>query len=290
MVHRFKPKTPPAALMHPKWNSIKSEVLSEKNNHDANTACYRDTTIGSLMDLYDNKCAICERSRGTELQVDHYRPKKNRNNTSNKEYNQSGYYWLTYEWENLIPLCSKCNQKKSNKFPLKGWNDRNRISDHLNINNIQGFNPTDLNWLQQYERPLMINPEIEIQPARHFIFKSDGEMLGRTEEGEETIKICDLNRKDLRRERIEDRQKYIHDIKSAFDDYSNSILNTESASELKGELKGIFKRIKKNCDEKQEFSLFHIYMYKYFEYYIGSKLPDSIRGIAIKYFNEFKKL
>ena len=287
MVHRDKDfANPPLGLLDVKWDSLKINLLVEKNNHEVKDTCYRDTTKDNLTQLYKNKCAICERDRGTELQVDHYRPKKVRNNKTDPIYNQPGYYWLAYTWSNLIPLCSKCNGNKSNKFPLKGWIEINRISDHLNINGLNPFIPYDLNWLQTKEQPLMLNPEIETIPARHFSFRSDGSIKGKTDEGRETINICKLNRKDLKRERIKIRQNFVNSIKSSLDDYSRNL----DKSELNGALKSVFKTMKVNCHIDSPHSLYHFYLYLYFDYFIDSKLPANLKGIASKYFIDFKKL
>lgn len=284
MVYREKSSiVPPADLMASKWDTLKINLLVEMHTHDVNSNCYRDTTLEDLKLLYKNKCAVCERDRGYELQVDHYRPKKTRNNKTGLKYNQPGYYWLAYEWSNLIPLCSKCNGNKSNKFPLSNWDETNRIVSHLNVSNITGFNAYNINWLQSYEKPLIVNPEIETTPAKHFSFQKDCTMIGRTKEGEETINICKLNGNDLRRERLKIRQNYVTGIKSALADFASN----NDKSELKGELKGIFKTMKVNCHEDQPFSLFHVFLYKYFDYFIESKLPPNIRGTALKYFNEF---
>ena len=284
MVYREKNiLIPPAGLMANRWNLLKANLLLEMHAHIVNSSCYRDTTLEDLMLLYKNKCAICERDRGTELQVDHYRPKKTRANITQVQYNQPGYYWLAYEWSNLIPLCSKCNGNKSNKFPLTGRNEVNRISSHLNVNAIVGFNSYDANWLQVYEQPLIINPELDPVPARHFVFHRDGKVIGRTIQGKETIKICKLNRNDLKRERLKIREVYVNGIKSALNDFANHRDNNE----LKGELKAIFKTMKANCHEDSPFSLYHIFLFKYFDNFIDSKLPINLRGVAIKYFNEF---
>ncbi len=80
MIHVKKDcNNPPAELTDSKWSNIKLDVLTN-SDHSAKSKCYRDTTLNELVKLYSNKCACCERSRGEELQIDHYRPKKARNN------------------------------------------------------------------------------------------------------------------------------------------------------------------------------------------------------------------
>ena len=287
MVHRFKDiLNPPADLIDSKWDTLRSSLLAEKNNHDVKSECYRDTTLAALCTLYRNKCAICERERGTELQVDHYRPKKKRDNKTSVEYNQPGYYWLAYEWSNLIPLCSYCNINKSTKFPLSTWDETNRISDHINVKGILDFDAYNLIWLQNNERPLLINPEHDINPERHFSFQIDGRIIGRTAEGIETINICKLNRRDVKRERLEIRYTYIREIKSALDDYGR----TYDDGELRGELKSVFKRMKQNAHVDSRHSLYQLYLYKYFDYFIVSKIQVDLRGKISKYFKDFNNV
>lgn len=286
MVHRYKDlNAPPAELLDARWDALKARLLVEQNNHDADIKCYRETTLEALRRIYNDKCASCERDRGEELQVDHYRPKKARSFLENPHYNQPGYYWLTYEWSNLIPLCSKCNGNKSNKFPLRGWTELNRISSLLNPNNIQGYSPYMISWLQQSEVPLMINPETETVPARHFIFNRKAHIVGRTYEGIETINICGLNRKDLIRIRLKIRDKYLSKIETAFVNFSNN----KNEDRLKGGLLSIFQDIRDSCHEDSEHSLFHTYIFKYFDYFIDAKLPANLRGLSTRYFNEFKQ-
>ncbi|WP_417857540.1 HNH endonuclease [Xanthomarina gelatinilytica] len=286
MVYRQKDfNSPPPALTHLKWNNLKARLLIEKSSHKISDKCYRDCTLEPLSALYKDKCAICERLRGTELQVDHYRPKKPRNNKTKTLYNNPGYYWLAYTWSNLIPLCSKCNGNKSNKFPIIGWNDLNRISDHNNVLGLNPFAPYSLDWLQQREQPLIVNPEYDTMPERHFSFNRNGKIVGRTAEGVETIKVCKLNRKDLVWERLKIREDYVNAIKSAFDDFG--IHNDEN--ELKGELRATFKQIKLNCHPDQGHSYYNLFIYKYFDYFIDAKLPNNLRGVSTKYFNEFIK-
>ena len=285
MVYRYKIlNSPPTALLDPKWDILKSNLLIEKNTHDSKSSCYRDTTLNKLLDLYKNKCAICERSRGEELEVDHYRPYKKRCNTTGEiKYNQPGYYWLTYEWSNLIPLCSKCNNHKSNKFPLREFLEINRVDSHLNTL-IVDFNPYDGDWLQQFEKPLIVNPEKEKNPENNFSIHKNGKYIGRTDNGAETILICKLNRNDLIRERQKVRYDIIANINFSVAEFEIN----RNECELKGSLKNIFRNIYINCHKDAEFSLLFIYIYKFFDYFISSGLDANIRSKITKYFEDYK--
>ncbi len=149
---------------------------------------------------------------------------------------------------------------------------------------LNPFSPYDLDWLQSQESPLMINPELDKLPERHFSFNRNGKIVGRTAEGVETINICMLNRKGLIRERLKIREDYVNSIKSALADYGTH----NSNDLLEGELSGTFKLMKKNCHQDEGHSLYHIFIYKYFDYFIDTKLPTNLRGVATKYFYKFR--
>lgn len=283
MIHRLKQTKPPKGLLSDDCRIAKNDALIKKFAHIIQDKYYKDATKGSLLKLYENKCAFCETIRGTEIQIDHFRPKKPRLNIRNSKYNQPGYYWLCYEWTNLIPLCSKCNQIKSNKFPLIGWAETNRISDHSNKKRLAVFLPFSAKWLNDFETPLLIHPELELTPARHFEFDKKCKMIGRTKEGVETINVCELNRKDLLRNRKKRVGKCVKNINSALDDFEGH----KSDERLKGELSGIFKSIKNDCKETEQFSLFNTFIYKYFDTYIVEKLPYQLRSKLLKYFSDF---
>lgn len=68
--------------------------------------------------LFHEKCAYCE-SRTTAnfpLHVEHYRPKAGVTEKRNEDdpkirdvIDHPGYFWLAYEWYNLILACANCN-------------------------------------------------------------------------------------------------------------------------------------------------------------------------------------
>ncbi len=285
MIHRDKDfLNPPAGLIDSKYDTVKQKLLTEKNDHAVKSSIYRDTTIDALVKLYEDKCAICERKRGDELEVDHYRPKKERNFSTKPKYNHTGYYWLAYEWSNLIPLCSKCNNKKSNKFPLNTNIESHRATDEKEEGKILSalYDPI---FLQEKEKPLLINPEIDIQPEVHVKYLPSGAIVGRTANGKETIHVLKLNRKTLLRERKEVIQKYLRDILDACNDYKNH----QNNDELRGELKAIFKRIKRNQSSEEAYSLLHKYIHHFFKDFIVDQLPKSIQNTILNSFESFKK-
>lgn len=72
------------------------------------------------------KCAYCERKPGWHNQpLEHFRPKAEawRHMPKQKPTRiDTGYWWLTWTWENQLFSCTTCNGKgtKANYFPLAG--------------------------------------------------------------------------------------------------------------------------------------------------------------------------
>lgn len=98
-----------------KCDSKISKVLIEKGKHKF-SGYANDDVKNKLSKIYNNKCAFCEfdTTAGAVLQVEHYRPKAK----VKEEPSHNGYYWLGYEWTNLLFACSRCNRAKSTHFPI----------------------------------------------------------------------------------------------------------------------------------------------------------------------------
>src|SRR5690606_19607561 len=84
---------------------------------------YGHTNIKTeLINNQSGKCAFCEQhilsiSYGD---VEHFRPKGGYKQNYKDSLHKPGYYWLAYDWDNLLFCCQKCNQRyKKNYFPLR---------------------------------------------------------------------------------------------------------------------------------------------------------------------------
>ena len=69
---------------------------------------YGENLVQELGKVYHQKCAYCESKLEKDNfsnSIDHYRP-------------SSHYFWLKYEWSNLLPCCRECSRSKRNRFPL----------------------------------------------------------------------------------------------------------------------------------------------------------------------------
>ena len=96
-----------------------------------------------LIDIQGYKCCFCESKIGhiDDGDVKHFRPKAGWVQDE-EPINKPGYYWLAYEWDNLLLSCGKCNQRfKKNYFPLA--NNERALSHHDSVDN---------------EEPLFIHP------------------------------------------------------------------------------------------------------------------------------------
>lgn len=166
-----------------------------------------------LLQEFHGKCAYCEvRMDGNQYgDVEHFRPKKavvdddGRPAVDSNGNPHPGYYWLAYEWRNLLPACVTCNQEhKKNRFPVKG---------------ARAFNREEL----ATESPFLLHP-LEDDPVAHFTFAPNGIVGPKTEEGRKTIDVLGLNRDGL----IEGRRETYRAIRASLKDYFDALTDGDN--------------------------------------------------------------
>jgi uncharacterized protein (TIGR02646 family) len=181
-----------------------------------------------LNEFYFSKCAYCETL--CKAEIEHYRPKKG----VTEDNLHNGYYWLCYEWSNLVPSCRYCNTEggKGNQFPIKGTRVKLPPFDvqfKLDKEQIKA------NALLS-EQPYLLHPEID-NPINYLDFKIDSHgqgveiqgIDGVNERGEQTIKICNLNREYLkfaRKQNVID--EFVFLINSYFELWVNNLISIEN--------------------------------------------------------------
>jgi uncharacterized protein (TIGR02646 family) len=142
------------------------------------------------------KCAFCESifDNTGYGDVEHFRPKAGYKQRDADELKRPGYYWLAYTWDNLFYSCQLCNQRfKRNLFPLKDGRGRARTHRH------------DL----KKEQPLLVDPSTW-NPAQLIAFRDEfAHAVGNCREGETTIEVLGLNRKEL----VDARRKHLKFLK-----------------------------------------------------------------------------
>ncbi len=254
------------------------KIKDDKNPGKKITTKYNhDQVRYALNRLYNNKCAYCEGIANTSKftsRIDHYRPKDKIKGVENHK----GYYWLGYEWTNLLPTCEKCNIKKSNKFPLSE-NESTRISDNLELEGfLQNgkfiFEKFKLEKLEKENR-LLLNPEID-KVEEHLYFSPTGEIKHLTKKGEKSIEVYDLNRNSLILER-----------RSIIDDIIREIIDIFSNYQEHNDLLEKFFLDKIEYTKDSEYSLFRFFIKKFFNSFVISDLMTlnfaDISKILIEY-------
>ncbi|WP_395391171.1 hypothetical protein WBP07_11430 [Novosphingobium sp. BL-8A] len=177
-------------------------LLDNYNNGkevEFDSSVWRDLKDWLLVNVFDKKCAYCESAIRAIYPGDgeHYRPKGNvtvkvdgakKRVLDSAGLSHPGYFWLAYNWRNLLPACFACNNAKSDQFPVS--------KTHV-CKLAPG--PVDLNL---EEEPLLICPYLE-EPDEFLVFGEGGVVAARNGDprGLATIEVFDLNREDLRDER-----------------------------------------------------------------------------------------
>lgn len=150
-----------------------------------------------LHEVFHGKCGYCEiKIDHPELgTVDRYRP--NNGVRDKNEFYQDLYWWLTFEWNNLIYACKECNQYKGNYFPIKGRRALNEKDDYEN------------------EHRMLLNPYLD-ETGKHlnYIHSNDGHIDALTDEGNQTIELLRLNRTNLLEGRRKARKEIIEAVES----------------------------------------------------------------------------
>ena len=154
------------------------------NEKEFKGRAYAKKDVRKKLEKIYKRCAYCECSLVGSEDIEHYRPK-------------SKYYWLALSWDNLLLSCRECNSKKNDDFDIQGTEVAYDPADHQNWDLIHKLGEK----YDAIERPLLINPERDEDPLRHFEFSRDGEIKGITAEGKYTREKCYLYRDKLNEER-----------------------------------------------------------------------------------------
>lgn len=110
-----------------------------------------------LIAMQHEKCAFCEAKplHVSDGDVEHFRPKGGVRQADSEPLERPGYYWLAYEWHNLLFACERCNRRhKKSLFPLS--EPARRATSHRDA-------LTD-------EDPVFIDPSIE-DPERYIGYR-----------------------------------------------------------------------------------------------------------------------
>lgn len=135
MIRVKKPREAPGALKRTAKAAQKAICKAcgaskdkSKLPFDASVYAHPDVKA-ALVECHYEKCCYCE-SKVRHVghgDVEHYRPKAAVKQTRKGMLERPGYYWLAYEWDNLLFSCTYCNaSSKKNLFPLRDPSKRAR--------------------------------------------------------------------------------------------------------------------------------------------------------------------
>ena len=151
-----------------------------------------------LLSLSNGKCAYCESPIAANQpgDVEHYRPKGRIRDENGKvvkfkfqddEVEHPGYWWLAYDWRNLLPSCTDCNRRR--RHGQDGASAGK--GDYFAVRGQRAALPSD--DLDQ-EQALLLDPtEPSFNPKEHFEFQQDGKMRPLTEEARHSCELLGLN-------------------------------------------------------------------------------------------------
>lgn len=268
---------PPAQLDTTERMNLIKLTLTQKGKHSFKKKVYRDGTLAALEKLYHGKCAYCETDTraGAPMQVEHYRPKAKVTEDDTHE----GYYWIGYEWSNLLLSCAKCNNAKRNRFPIAGT----RFSAPTLTQEGLPDNASRLADSQvfQGEKPLLLHPEID-KIESFFVFLPNGkiEVIEGNERALETIRICGLNRKDLVEKRLKILNSFFDRLQKELKDLDAQVITVVQARHA---IKRIFEELALLQSPQNEYSRFGYFMFfkfdKFFSERFAPKQQQAIKAL-----------
>lgn len=130
MIRIDRPADAPIALISPNVVDAKAaikEIAAKRKplSKEFPSLWGNKTVRQALWTMQRKKCGYCERRRDVnrESDIDHFRPKAEVTLAPAHD----GYWWLAYDWNNLLFCCRHCNQVyKLNHFPVA--TEANRVS------------------------------------------------------------------------------------------------------------------------------------------------------------------
>ena len=279
MIQVFKSYfAPPEILILNGCTQKNKKAIKEKNHHKFSYYYNHEDVKEALEIIYNEKCAYCESKTKhiASLQVEHYRPKAK----VDEDLNHKGYYWLGYEWSNLLLACPKCNgsEAKGNKFPISISGKRVYVHSNQSL--------ADTSPLIN-EKPLLLNPEID-NPREHFTFNTFGKIESDTIRGMRTIEICKLDRIDLNHNR---KKEVIDDI---FKTLKLLLVGFNSDTSMPEEtfiimLKTIFNNLEKKQKPYNCYALFGWYMFYNFDKFVKIYIPDNFQELIIEAWSRYRE-
>ena len=152
----------------------------------------------ALSRIFCNKCGYCEYPlTRTDLNVEHYRPKAR----VAESPQHHGYYWLAYEWTNLLAACTFCNQlrREPPEWEVAAGSRASGKADSFPLVDETKRAQSPADDISR-EEPLLVNPTTH-EPSDHITFDPLGFAVAKTKEGQCSIEVYNLNARALNKDR-----------------------------------------------------------------------------------------
>jgi len=204
---------------------IKRVRAGEKVKIDA--AIYKGPRQFFLRATHD-KCAYCEAiiTNTHPGDVEHYRPKGRLKDldgkivkitVNGKEFDHPGYWWLCYEWANLLPSCIDCNRRRNHGEEMTAAGK----ADIFPIDGQRAGNPNDP---LTAEDALLLNPsDDDFIPDSHFEFQPDGKIATKSKRAELSCELLGLN---VREQLVKQRGDMYMTAMDAFSAFVGKLMST----------------------------------------------------------------
>jgi 5-methylcytosine-specific restriction endonuclease McrA len=156
-----------------------------------------------FLNVFNGKCAYCEGDVRSVAygHAEHWRPKSEvrERNADGKDVlvrdssrdPHPGYFWVAYDWRNLVPACEECNV---------GTKARPGKRTVFPVNRKRVFSPAeclDFDRMNEIEDPLLLHPfDEERDPKHHIEFDEYGQPVARdgSDYGRHSIQVFNLDR------------------------------------------------------------------------------------------------
>lgn len=172
-----------------------------------------------LASLFNHKCWYTEApQQGTDVDIDHFRPKKRVQETLSTSTPHDGYWWLAFCLQNYRYSCIVANRRRTDVETGRTGGK----ADHFPLcdENMRATTPCcDL----EAEQPILLDP-LKATDVQLLQFKPDGEAMPRFSEdkharkfmrADQSILFYNLNHSDFVRCRIELRDQMYKGVKAA---------------------------------------------------------------------------
>lgn len=266
-------------------NDVDNCVSNRKGKFFKSSKYGHDIIRKELNDIYFDKCAYCETKIApvSTAHIEHYRPK-----SKITQVNDNGYYWLGYEWSNLLLACPSCNGAKGTKFPLLR---NNHVTSHpVDANgDIDSTKFPESNGYLNQERPLLINPEYwKPEKLMYIDYYCKLKPIKNNRLAVTTIKEIQLNRGDL----VAKRQKKVDAIIKRIEQqiaarYGEGVPLSEQ--QYKNQLKLIFQDIIARINPEAEYTFLGKNMIERFDEIILEDIERVFRKEIKNCFIDFLK-